>query len=367
MKLVIVGGGLYGLSVARAAIARGHAVTVIEQGRVPDPLASSVDRHRLIRYPYGELDGYAAMIGDAFTAWDGVWRDLGRRHYVETGTLAHHFAPGDWADLSAASLDRLGIGYERLSPAELDRRFPMLSAEAAIDALWLPSGGALLADRIVGGLGDLVRARGELIEGVAVTDLDPARAAALLADGRRIEGDRLVVAAGVWTPRLIPDLAATLRPVRQVVTYAKVPEKWRAAWAAGPMLLELQPDESFYAVPPVDGYGLKVGDHRMAGGPDDPEARRGASAEEARTIWQAARRRLRDFDDYRILEAKTCLYTVTEGERFAIRPVERALVLSCCSGHGFKFGPLVGERVAAHLDGDGDIASLQRWAAGGML
>lgn len=367
MKIVIVGGGLYGLSVARAAIARGHGVTVIEQGRVPDQLASSVDRHRLIRYPYGDMDGYAAMIGDAFAAWDGVWRDLGHRYYVETGTLAHHFAPGDWADLSAASLDRLGIAYERLPPAELDRRFPMLSTEAAIDALWLPSGGALLADRIVGGLGDLLRARGTLIEGVAVSDIDPARAAATLADGRRIEGDRLIVAAGAWLPRLLPGLAADLRPVRQVVTYARVPEQWRAAWAAGPMLLELEPDESFYAVPPVDGFGLKVGDHRMSGGPDDPEAGRRAGAEEAGAIWAAARRRLRDFDDYRILEAKTCTYTVAEGERFAIRPVEQALILSCCSGHGFKFGPLVGERVVDHLDGGIAIETLQRWAAGGVL
>lgn len=367
MNIVIVGGGLYGLSVARGALERGHAVTVIEQGRVPDPLASSVDRHRLIRYPYGAMDGYAVMIHDAFAAWDGVWRDLGRRHYVETGTLAHHFEADDWAAVSAASLDRLGIAYERLSPAELDRRFPMLTTDGVVDALWLPSGGTLLADRIVGGLGDLVREKGTLIEGVTVTDLDPARATAVLADGRRIAGDRLVVATGAWTPRLVPALASVLRPVRQVVTYARVPDQWRAAWAAGPMLLELQPDASFYAVPPVDGWGLKVGDHHMTGGPDDPEARRGAGAEEARTIWEGARRRLRDFDDYRILEAKTCFYTVTADERFRIEALDGALVLSCCSGHGFKFGPLMGERVAAHLDGESDLEALQAWAAGKLL
>lgn len=367
MKLIVVGGGLYGLATARAAINRGMDVTVIEQGRVPDPLATSVDRHRLIRYPYGALDGYALMIHDAYAAWDCVWRDLGRRHYVETGTLAHHFEPGDWADQSAASLDRLGIVYDRLKPAELDRRFPMLSSDGAIDALWLPSGGALLADRIVGGLGDYVREKGTLLEGIAVAGLDPTRATAILADGRRIEGDRLVVAAGAWTPRLVPGLAADLRPVRQVVTYAKVPAKWKDAWARGPMLLEIERDDGFYAVPPVDGYGLKLGDHHMDGGPDDPEARRGAGKDEAKAIWEGGRRRFRDFDDYRIIEARTCLYTVTADERFRIAAVDGALVLSCCSGHGFKFGAVMGERVAAHLDGAVDFDALQHWAAGKLL
>ncbi|PWR17731.1 NAD(P)/FAD-dependent oxidoreductase [Zavarzinia compransoris] len=372
MRLVIVGAGIYGLSVARAALKAGHDVTVIEQGRVPDPLASSVDRHRLIRHPYGDFEGYARLIPAAFAAWEGLWQDLGRRHYIETGTLVHHFRPGDWADQSAAVLDRLGVAYDRLSPADLDRRFPMLSAEGAIDALWLPSGGALLADRIVRDLGEFVRARGTLLEGIAVADLDPARATAILADGRRIAGDRLVVAAGAWTPRLLPHLAGRLRPVRQVVTYAAVPGQWREAWARGPMLLEVDGEGGFYAVPPVDGYGLKLGDHRLAGGPDDPEDRRRAEPAEARAILDGARRRLRDFDDYRLIEAKTCLYTVTADERFLIEAVEGALVLSCCSGHGFKFGALVGERVAAHLEGahiegDEDVAVLHAWAAGSVL
>jgi len=367
LKLVVVGAGIYGLSTAWAALRAGHSVTVIEQGMVPNPLASSVDRHRLIRYPYGAFEGYARMIADAYSAWNRLWADLGERHYVETGTLAHHFAPGDFADLSAEVLARMGIAFERLNPAELDTRFPMLSAEDCRGALWLPSGGALLADRIVTGLGAYVRAHGRLLEGIAVADLDPARATAVLADGRRVEGDRLVVAAGPWTPRLMPDLAAHLRPVRQVVAYAAVPARWRAAWAKGPMLLEVEGEGGFYAVPPVDGYGLKLGDHRLDGGPDDPDERRSARSTEAATIFAGGARRLRDFADYRLVEGKTCFYTVTADERFRIEAVDQALVLSCCSGHGFKFGTLMGEKVAAWLDGRLGIAALQEYAAGKLL
>ncbi|RJF94385.1 FAD-dependent oxidoreductase [Oleomonas cavernae] len=364
MKLVVVGAGLYGLSVARAAIAAGHEVTVVEQGPVPNPLGSSVDRHRLIRYPYGDRDGYALMVRDAFPAWERVWADLGTRHFVETGTLAHCFRPGDWGALSAASLDRLGIACERLSTTELDRRYLMLTSVGVESALYLPSGGALLADRIIEGLADLVRRRGTLIAQMAVTAIDPARGAATLADGRILEGDALVVTAGPWTTRLVPGLAPVLTPARQVLIYTAVPAQYRADWAKAPMLLEIDRDEGFYAVPPVDGYHLKIGDHRIDGPGADPDLNRVPGEDESVRILAAAKRRFAAFDDYRIVEAKTCFYTVTTDERFRIEAEDKALILSCCSGHGFKFGPLVGERVVECLDGKAPVSKLQSWAAG---
>ena len=61
---------------------------------------------------------------------------------------------------------------------------------------------------------------------------------------------------------------------------------------------------------------------------------------------------LADFAAYRVLEAKSCFYTVTADERFAIRPLgARGWLASACSGHGFKFGALVGEAVADGVTG----------------
>ncbi len=367
MKLVVVGAGLYGLSVARAAIKAGHEVTVVERGPVPNPLGSSVDRHRLIRYPYGDRDGYALMVRDAFPAWERVWDDLGERHFVETGTLAHCFKPGDWGNLSAHSLDRLGIDYERLSTGELDRRYPMLTSDGVEGALYLPSGGALLADRIIAGLAEFLRRGGRLIDNMPVAAVDPARASAVLADGRKLEGDALVLAAGPWTTRLVPSLSPALTPARQVLIYTAVPTPYREHWARAPMLLEIDIDEGFYAVPPVDGYHLKIGDHRIDGPGADPDVNRTPGEDEAKRILAAAKRRFVAYDDYRIVEAKTCFYTVVPDERFRIEATDKALVLSCCSGHGFKFGPLVGERVVDHLDGKLPVTTLRAWAAGELV
>ena len=41
-----------------------------------------------------------------------------------------------------------------------------------------------------------------------------------------------------------------------------------------------------------------------------------------------------------------CLYTTTADERFVLERRGRVVVGSPCSGHGFKFAPLVGRRLA---------------------
>src|SRR6478736_1666915 len=77
MTTIIVGGGIMGLSTAWGLAREGHEVELFEQASLPNPLASSIDEHRLLRHPYGDHAGYARMIDPAFAAWDLLCRDLG--------------------------------------------------------------------------------------------------------------------------------------------------------------------------------------------------------------------------------------------------------------------------------------------------
>ena len=355
-----------GLSAAWGLSRLGHQVTVFEQGPVPNPRGASVDRHRLIRYPYGAALGYTRMVADGYRAWDQLWSDLGERHYVATGSLALCVGDTRWVEASAEALQAQGLRVEWLPSERLAERFPLLMADGVSAAFHSDTGGVLLADRIVAALARHLAARGVgVVPQAPVLGLDPDSATIRLSD-RSVAADVVVVAAGAWAGRLVPGLSARVRPSRQIVVYLQPPPDRAAAWAAHPLVLDIGEGAGFYLVPPVAGTGLKVGDHRftLAGDPDDP---RDATREEADAVYSTCRDRLADFDRYRLASARVCYYAVEPEERFVLEPVGRAWVMSACSGHAFKFGPVLGQRLADAIDGRMDAWHLSHWAAGEPL
>lgn len=361
---LVLGAGIMGLSSAWALARAGFAVRVVEQDEVPNPRGSSVDDHRLIRHAYGAQPGYMRMIDPAHAAWDLLFRDAGERPYVATGVLALAESPGGWLAASRAALQGDGHPVEAMTAAAVAADYSFLKPDGITDAFRLPTGGVLLAKRIVAMLAALLARRGvPILRGRAVT-VDPARAALTLHDGRVEAADLLVLAAGPWGPRLVPGLGPRVRPTRQVVVRLAPPPEHAAAWARAPMLLDLAPEGGFYAVPPVAGTPLKIGDHRF-GATVDPDGPRAVTEAEAEAILGLARHRIRDLEGYRILSAAACWYDVEPGERFVVEPVgPRAFVMSGFSGHGFKFGAVLGLALARAAGDPALAAALGPWAAG---
>ena len=361
---IILGAGIMGLSAARALAASGWSVTVLDQDALPNARGSSVDEHRLIRHAYGAEAGYMRMVDAAYAVWDQLWSELGERLYVPTGVLALGDFDRGWIAESRRVLRAAGHAVEDLPAAAVAARFPMLRAEGIGTALHMRQGGVLLARRIVAGLLELVRSRGVTLRQARVVEVDPARASVALEEGGRLSADLLVLAGGPWAPRLVPGLDARVVPSRQIVVYLQPPATQLAAWQAAPMVLDLAEDGGFYAVPPVAGTGLKIGDHRFSrrGDAYDP---REASAAEVEEILSLARPRLREAAGYRITSAKACYYDVEPEERFVLeRLAPGCFVMSGFSGHGFKFGPLLGERIAAAANNRITDEALRSWGAG---
>lgn len=366
-SVLVVGGGIMGLCSAWELLRRKHQVTLVEQAEIPNPNGSSVDEHRLIRFPYGGHAGHTRMVAEAYARWDELFADIGERPYFQTGTLVLAAGNDDWARASAANLESLGHAPEWLAPFEVARRFPVLDASGVGSAFFLDSGGVLFASQIVAALARHLAERGAtLLTSTPVAAVDVDAAAVTLADGRRLAADAIVVAAGAWAPRLVPELRARVTPSRQLVAYLEPPEELREHWGATPLILDIHPEQGFYLVPPARGSRLKVGDHRFSlqGDPDrDREPREG----EARAVAELCRGRLAGFDRYRVLGARTCFYTVEPDERLLVLGRGRALVVSACSGHAFKFAPAIGTRVAQAVSGEKDAGWVERWAAGEPL
>ena len=367
MKVSVVGAGIMGLCTAWAIARQGHQVSVFEQGEIPNPLASSCDRHRLIRYPYGNMAGYTRMVRDAYAAWDLLWQDIGHTLYIETGTLALAGTDAKWVEDSAAMLPELGIPMQRLTPDEVVKKCPFLKTTSLEWALFTPTGGALLADKILSALADYLPGQGVALHShTLVTEIDPIDGCLQLQNGDKVSADTIVVAAGPWVSRLVPEMGDRVTPSRQVVLYLEPPSQHRDLWVRSPMLLDIYgqaKDEGFYAVPPVGRIPMKVSDHcfTLEGNPDGDRQVTEAEIMALRNICQ---KRIEDFEQYQSTVAKSCFYTVEPEEKFILEKIEKAWVLTGFSGHGFKFGALMGKAVAETISGLKEPAELSHWASG---
>lgn len=365
MRITVVGAGVMGLSAAWALTRKGHQVRVVDQGLIPNPFASSVDQHRLIRHPYGAERGYTRMINRAYEAWDKMWAELGSRHYAETGTLVLESGHGTWTKDTIASLEAERVPFRKLEPRDLAREFPLLQADKMHYALHLNTGGVLFAERVVSSLARHLAARGAKLDAsTPVRDVDPARGRVVTDDGTVIDADLVIVAAGAWLPLLLPDFGKRITPSRQVVVYLLPPPDIARAWQHHPLLLDIDPKAGFYMVPPREGTGLKVGDHgfTLRG---DPNRDREAIAAEAEATVGLCRQRLSRFDEYRVGTAKTCFYDVEPREQFIIEKIgDKGWVMSGFSGHGFKFAAVLALQLEKTIAGRRTADSLTRWAAG---
>lgn len=363
MRVIVVGAGIVGLSAAWWLRRLGHEPIVLDQGPIPNPECSSFDRHRLIRLAHGAGDGRAVIIHEAYAAWDALWEELGRTHYVETGMLMTARDPTDWAISCRAQFDRLGTRYEIWDRDRLAERFPYLALTERDWGLYSAQGGALLADRIVADLAAWLARHGVALRPrTPVARIDGR--VVLLADGKRLEGDAVVVAAGAWSGRLLPHLAGELTPKRAVVAYLEPPADVAAAWSASPCYLDFGGSSDLYLVPPMHGSGLKfgAGAHSRPAAADEPRRLR---PDEPESLLAHLRPYIRDLERYRVLETRVCWTCDSPDERFRCGVRDDGVVYAAaCSGQMFKFGAVVGHRLAEAATGAIDGTALARWAVG---
>lgn len=365
-SVLIVGAGIAGLSTAYALLKRGWEVTVLERGPIPAPVASSCDHHRITRRIYGGAEGYTARMEDAFAAWRTMWADLPgpeARYYDARGTVGISAQEGDFTDQARTIMARLDVPFELIDGPDVTERFPFLMPGFARFAL-LAEGGALWANTILTDLAAWLRRHGAVIrERTVVASVDHARSTAVLASGEALSADRMVVAAGVGTAALVPALGNTLTLIRTLVVYADPPPDQRAVWDRAPCWTGLGGDTDLWGMPPIDGLPLKLGNGGM-GRADPTDADRDITPGEIAAMVESYVGRLRDVERFDVRWGAANYWTLAPESRFVLAEIDRSLVVSACSGHGFKFGALTGQDVARALTGEASVAQVATTMAG---
>jgi monomeric sarcosine oxidase len=334
VDVAVVGSGIIGSATARALGARGVPAVLLEQFDLGHARGSSHGATRIFRLAYPD-PAYVRMAVAAQAGWTALQADAGEELLVRTGGLD----AGPGAAACAAALAACGVEHAWLADGELRDRYPGVAAGPGERLLFQPDAGVWLAARD----GVPVRAR------TPVRSIEPRGDHVVLRTaGGDISARVAVIAAGPWSQGLLrgavtspPRLTATLQRVRYFAPRDRAAGRW-------PTLIEW-PSEgvSWYVVPMAGGApGVKVASH-LPGRAVDP--RDGPFTELDPALEQEAaqyvRRRLPGLEPAG-LAPETCLYTMTADEDFVLDREGPVVVGGGCSGHAFKFGPLLGEMLA---------------------
>ncbi|MER8845989.1 NAD(P)/FAD-dependent oxidoreductase [Mesorhizobium australicum] len=361
MNVIVVGAGIAGLSTAWSLVKAGHAVSVVEQGPIPNPLAASGDHHRIIRRAYRAGTGYGLLITEAYEAWDEMWADLGENHLDARGFVCVSREPGDEAEEYREGLEEGKFPYELLGPDAAVERWPFLETGSFRYAYFSPEGGALHCRKIAAGLAKWLRTNGaNVYDHSKVTEIDAEAGHIVLESGETMQADRIVVAAGAWVLKLFPELGGELKTFRTALAYVDPPADLRAAWEAAPVILDVGGTTDGYMIPLTRGAGMKFGSGLHKVPTSDADWNREPVPGEGEAIRNLFSPPIARIEEYKVTEVVTCAYTFTEDEKFLAHETGKCLVVSACSGHGYKFGAAVGRRVAKAIR-DGDVAGLKAW------
>lgn len=343
MRVAVVGAGVFGLSGALELARRGAEVLLFEQGQPPHPRAATTDISKLIRPDYGTDDLYA----DEMLAALPSWRRSG--HFLETGlhVLAGRWEAGEFEHDSFDALAARGLPVQRLAPRPpapaWARRWPGYTNPWAG---WAPSAQVLrwLVER----------AREAGVQLYSNRRVQAVEHGELHLGAERIHADRIVLAAGSWTPTLLPELASVLRTVGQPVFHLRPEDPTPYTAAAGflPWCADIA-HTGWYGFPAQPDGIVKIANHG-AGIPADPcgerELPEGAEAD-LRAFLHAE---LPGLSSAPIVRTRLCLYTDTPDGHFLIDqlPEREGLVLATGgSGHAFKFAPRLGSWIADAVEG----------------
>lgn len=357
--IVVGAAGTMGSAALWQLAARGADVLGIDRFEPGHDRGSGHGESRIIRTAYFEHPSYVPLVRASWQLWRSLEATTGASLLLRTGALM--LGPRDGVlvkgALAAAAEHRLS--HTVLDPAECAARFPQHPLGAGEVALLEPDAGVL---RPEGGIRAMVASAmaagarlltGKVVDALSTDD----RGVRVRAGGQTFTARHLVVSAGAWTPALLPELAATLQVERQVPMWFAVDDP---AWYAPerfPVFVRQLESGFAYGFPTLDSQTVKVGLHH-GGVITTPDAvDRAMHPTDAEALGAVVRRFLPGLRPEPV-RGNVCLYTNSPDDHFVVGPLPDRpdlTLISACSGHGYKFAPVLGQ-VAADLALDGRTA-----------
>jgi sarcosine oxidase len=356
-RVVVIGAGAFGGWTALALRRRGARVTLLDAWGPGNARASSGGETRVIRATYGTRTIYTKMALRAMALWRAHDAKYQRGFFRKTGALWMFGKDDAFGRASAAALRNEKLPIEDLTPQAAAKRFPQIAFDDTIrSVLWEPEAGYLFARRACEHVLECFIAEGGEYRQTAVRAPVPIAGTSLrgvtLDDGATIEADAFVFACGPWLGRVFPDvIGKRVTPTRQEVYYFGTPPgDARFNDPAMPVWVDYR-ERLIYGIPGNANRGFKVADDTPGPAFDPTGGARDATPagiDAARAFLKA---RFPALAGAPLLGSEVCQYEASPDSHFIIDRHPGAAnvwIAGGGSGHGFKMGPAIGERVASH-------------------
>jgi glycine/D-amino acid oxidase-like deaminating enzyme len=352
-RVAVAGAGAFGGWTALHLLRRGARVVLVDAWGPGNSRASSGGETRVIRATYGPDRIYVEMAARSLRLWRDSEKSFARPLFRKTGVIWMAGSDDRYEKAAVPLLRAAGLAVEELSAAEAAVLYPQANFEGVAWVLHEKEAGYLLARRACQAVLERFQAEGGVYRQAAVTPgaIDKDRMGPLrLSDGTTLAADRYVFACGPWLGAMFPEVIGDrIHPTRQEEFFFGTPpgdptflEDRLPVWIDnGPRI--------FYGVPGSEWRGFKVADDTHGPDFDPTSGERVPTSKGLRAARDYLAFRFPGLRDAPLLEARVCQYENSPDSRFIIdrHPQARnAFFAGGGSGHGFKHGPAVGERVA---------------------
>jgi sarcosine oxidase len=349
--VVVVGLGATGAAALNRLARRGIRVLGLEPLTPGHDQGSSHGESRIIRLGYFEHPSYVPLLRRSYALWRELETEAQAKLLHITGIVEIGPPGGEVVSGTLAASRLHGLPHQVMDAAETMRRFPAFKIPDDYVGVFQPDGGFIAAEAAIAAMLAQARAAGaEIQANCAVRSVTPRdNGVRIETSAGLLDAPSAIVAAGPWLSKLMPDLPSPLRVTREVMGWFEPRNPAPFLSGTFPVFLLESPLGQHYGFPPWRGGLLKIAKHHHRNETVDPNhVDRVVSAEDEALIRPAVSQYIPAAAGP-LRSAKTCLYTMTPDRDFLIDCLPGApniVVASPCSGHGFKFAPVVGEILA---------------------
>jgi sarcosine oxidase len=354
---VVVGLGAMGMSTLWQLATRGARVLGVERHSVAHDRGSSHGGSRIVRKAYFEHTNYVPLLTRADELWGELERESRTRIVHRCGVLYGGASTSSVLGGVKSSAAMHAIDIESLTPTGAARRFPALlgCAEPVDEFLLEPNAGFARPERAITAMANVASRAGAHIRLQARVDSwrEDDGTIEVCMQGRVERAHTLILAAGAWTPTLLPDTARVITNTRQVMAWVTPRAPGSCDEHSLPaFFIERDAGPPIYGVPMASDQpgeqGVKVGFHG-GGSLCDPDSMDRVVTDAERMQFSQALARAVPGAAGSVSAARVCIYSSSPDDHFIIDRVSTSASVFAAfgmGGHGFKFSPVIGSALA---------------------